>query len=78
MLEWKYIINTKWEKLYLGEGNLNSIFDIITVAVYRKAFYFGRNKDIQAARLVDFEKNKRGSLKLEHNRIEELTKVEDE
>ena len=59
-------------KIFIGQQNLNTNFELLTIAIGRNTLYFSRTADLKGADYIDDQKNRRKSIYFNVSKIEDV------
>jgi hypothetical protein len=60
--------------LFIGEENLNEVFEIFTLSLYGATLYYGRNSNLKGIDFINKEKTRRKTITIRTNEITVLKK----
>lgn len=61
-------------ELFIGEENLNEVFEIFTLSLYGATLYYGRNSNLKGIDFINKEKTRRKTITIRTNEISVLKK----
>ena len=61
-------------ELFIGEENLNEVFEIFTLSLYGATLYYGRNSNLKGIDFINKEKTRRKTITIRTNEITLLKK----
>ena len=61
-------------EVFVGDRNVSNLFGIFTIALDGNNLYYGRNTNLKGSDFIDNVKNRRKTISLDLQKIEELKK----